>query len=179
MRRLALTLFLAGCAFRPSGIDVPSASGDLAQHPLSDLGTPVAPDLTVAHALHDLAQPVVTDLTPPADLVPSYHYRDTIQGILDARGCTASTCHQAYKPLVLPTPHSTAQWQQNYDNAVVDVALSCDMGTPLGCSKSSLLLTKPLVGSGVDHAGGVKPFLSTADVDYQTLLIWIEEGARL
>ena len=127
---------------------------------------------------------VPPDLMPPADLTPTPRYM-AVQRVLDLRGCTVSTCHQAYAPLVIPAPAppamlSAAQLQQNYTNVKAETQTACDMVPAATCAAASLLLLKPLANDGVPHGGGTvaaKPFVTTDDTDYQTLLLWIEEGA--
>jgi hypothetical protein len=146
-----------------------------------DMTQPTQPvDLARMPAVPDLTEPLpLPDFAQPLDMTPTPRYRDAIQGILDARGCTASACHQAYAPLIIPSPKTDPQWQQNYTNVLAEVMLGCDMGPVSECASSSLLLNKPLLGSTVTHAGGVKPFASTLDPDYQMIFVWIEEGAKL
>lgn len=181
MRRFALAWLLANCgacAFRPGGLNVQGA--DLAAGAaVGDMAQVFSVDMSSPSASVDLAQPLPPDLAQPLDMTPTPHYRDAIQGILDARGCTAASCHQAYAPLVIPTPKTDPQWQQNWTNVLADVTTNCDMGSVSGCASSSLLLNKPLLGSSVTHAGGVKPFASTLDPDYVLIFEWIEEGAKL
>jgi len=171
--------WIAGCVFHPNGVDLPPSKADMALVVTHDLSkSPITPpDIATPPVVVDMTQ--LPDLTPLPDMTPTPHYRDAIQSILDARGCTVSSCHQAYAPLVIPSPKTNAQWQQNYMNVMADVSLNCDMGPVSECASSSLLLNKPLATSPITHAGGVKPFLTTDDPDYQLIFIWIEEGAKL
>ncbi len=105
----------------------------------------------------------------------------SIQPILDARGCSQSTCH--YRDKSAPnsggpggsfrifdcsgTSCTPEQLLANHDSA----AGMANITNPT----DSKLLTKPLAQSagGIQHLGG-DIFLSTADPDYAAILGWIQ-----
>lgn len=70
-------------------------------------------------------------------------------------------------------PHSAAEWRRNFDSAR-GFALDAT-GAPLSDATTSELLTQPLTGGGLAHAG-IK-FWRAGDPDYQTILSWLEGAA--
>jgi hypothetical protein len=114
------------------------------------------------------------DLTPPPDLTPDVHFKPDIQADIDALGCAAVGCHAVssglYAPLLQAMPGTLAE-MQNYNNFMVDA----------NGGAAALVLTKPLMGSGVTHGGGApgtKPFVDTNDPTYKRWVLWLSEGAR-
>lgn len=109
--------------------------------------------------------PPPPDLLPPPDLIPSVHFNSDIQKDIDSQGCAASGCHAVstglYAPLLQAMPAAAAE-MQNWTNFVAE---------------GNNILTKPLAGSGVTHAGG-KQFASTSDPTYIRWNLWITEGSR-
>ena len=97
-------------------------------------------------------------------------FAPTIESDLDTLGCSASgggLCHgggTAPMHLVMGASDS------------VSLMLNYAQVKPRASSgATSLLLTKPTMGTGVSHAGG-QPFASTSDATYQRWLAWITAG---
>lgn len=67
-------------------------------------------------------------------------------------------------------PHSASEWRRNYD-AARGFALDAT-GAPLGDMATSELLTQPLLGGGLAHAG-IK-FWRPGDPDHQAILAWLQ-----
>lgn len=89
-------------------------------------------------------------------------------------GCTgaAPVCHGGTNPsgkIKLQAGGTMAALQANY----AEVLTRVNVATP----EASLMLTKPLDKSGVDHMGG-KVFPAAADTTYQRWLKWIQLGAK-
>lgn len=101
--------------------------------------------------------------TPPPPPPPTnVSYATDVAPIWTSRGCTG--CHGSSGGLSLSGSVTASR------NALL--AGRVNTTTP----SSSLILTKPLTGSGVSHGGG-KFFSSTSDADYQKILDWITQGA--
>ena len=96
--------------------------------------------------------------------VPVVSYATDVHPIWSARGCT--NCHGNAGGLTL-SGNAAASFLE-----VIDLV---DLGTPA----NSEILTKPLAPAqgGVNHNGGTY-FATTSDVDYQTILAWITQGAN-
>ncbi len=71
-------------------------------------------------------------------------------------------------------PHLPIEWQRNFD-ATRGFGLDT-AGNPIADSNASELLTQPLKGGGLAHAG-IKVW-DTTDADYQTISSWLD-GATL
>lgn len=109
------------------------------------------------------AQSLSGTVTPPPPPPPtSVSYATTVAPIWSARGCTG--CHGGSGGLTLTGTASASR--------AALLAGRVNTTTP----SASLILTKPLAGSGVSHGGG-KAFGSTSDADYQKILDWITQGA--
>jgi hypothetical protein len=67
-------------------------------------------------------------------------------------------------------PHTTTEWQRNFD-AARGFGLAPD-GTPLSSAEESELLTQPLKGGGLAHAG-IKVW-TRGDSDFATIRAWLE-----
>lgn len=172
MKRIFMAMLMllaaAGCEFAVTGCESVD-NFDMFRFPGADMGVshdmdPAQLDLRVV----DLTPP--PDLLPPPDLTPPIpHYREDIQNDIVKLGCATAACHSFYAPLIMPTPSSDAQWQQNYTNIKGD-AINGEM---------SLILTKNLAGNNVAHAGAsnVKPFATTNDPTYKKWLYWIQNGS--
>jgi hypothetical protein len=91
-----------------------------------------------------------------------------IEPILNGRGCSNSACHggQGSGELLL----------SGGDSPESDFIAVSGLVTPWEASASALLL-KPLAvaAGGVEHGGG-DIFADTLDVDYRTILAWVEAG---
>jgi len=108
-------------------------------------------------------------------------FKTNIQAVLDNRGCSNGACHirdkddpfaggpggnlRLYECTVAPC--TAEQLQANHDSTVG----MANFVNPA----SSLLLTKPLAESisAIQHQGGTI-FLNRSDLDYLTLLSWIQ-----
>lgn len=121
--------------------------------------------------------------TPPPDGGPVITFRAGVFPTLAARDCANVGCHIIDGPaapvsgLGLGGPGVSsdrvyeaimAGGAQNGTDAGLDVNLE----TP----DDSLLLTKPLEGSGATHGGG-KQFAADTDIGYLSIRGWIESGA--
>jgi hypothetical protein len=98
-----------------------------------------------------------------------------VQAGLDSKGCTASACHGGLQtPQLKAAPASDADKMASY-NAVLT---GCTQGKCVDTvtPTASLLLKKPLLDSGLTHAGG-KLFMDFNDPVYKTWLAWIQAGA--
>jgi hypothetical protein len=105
---------------------------------------------------------VRADLAPP----PPVRFAPTIQGDLDALGCTAGgACHAGSAPMSL-IPNAAAR-----DALLANYA---EVRPRAMAGAMSPLLVKPQAGSG--HLGAT-PFASTADPTYQRWLGWVQAGA--
>ena len=100
--------------------------------------------------------------TPPPPPPAAVSYATDVAPIWTSRGCTG--CHGGSGGLSLSGSATASR------SALL--AGRVNTTTPA----ASLILTKPLTGSGVSHGGG-KTFSSTADADYQKILDWITQGA--
>ncbi len=142
---IASVIFCAGC------------TGDLIE-----IGPNANHDMATSGGAPDLAQGGGGEMGPT-----TVKFID-IQHDLDTLGCTNAGCHGGtQKPVVKAMATSTTDLMMNYMDVLGDV----NAGAP----DQSLLLTKPLTGSGVTHSG-TKPFMSTQDPVYQRWLNWIKAG---
>lgn len=126
-----------------------------------------------------------TDGSSPSDLAPAAGSADAsgggagafaeVQSGLDQKGCTSSACHGGLQtPQLKAAPASDADKMANYNAFKIGCTQGkcIDATTPL----ASLVLTKPLAGSALTHAGG-KLFADFNDAVYVKWLAWIQAGA--
>ncbi len=98
-----------------------------------------------------------------------------VQVGLDQKGCTAAACHGGLQtPQLKAAPASDADKMATYTAFKTGCAQGkcVDAATPL----ASLVLTKPLAGSGLTHVGG-KLYADFNDAVYTKWLAWIQAGA--
>lgn len=105
-------------------------------------------------------------------------FTQTIEPIFARQGCAAAgSCHAPDNTQTPPLPAQggmdlSLSGQELYDQIVPD---RVNLDTP----EESLILAKPFVGSSVLHDGGKSFFdQSPSNSDYQTLLAWLQDGAK-
>ncbi len=95
-------------------------------------------------------------------------------GCLDQPDKNSEDCIGSTECACWTKPHLPIEWQRNFD-AARGFGLDAN-GQPLADAASSELLTQPLKGGGLPHAG-IKAW-QASDADYQTIKNWLE-GATL
>jgi hypothetical protein len=96
------------------------------------------------------------------------------QGCLNQPDQPSESCIGSIECACWTKPHLPVEWQRNFD-AARGFGLGPD-GSPLADMADSELLTQPLKGGGLAHAG-IKVW-QTADADYGSIKSWLE-GATL
>jgi hypothetical protein len=143
---------------------------------------PSAADGGVAQVVPQLPSDLGAGLAAP--ILGSGKTFAAIQTGLDQKGCTTSACHGmstsdggAQVPLLRAKATNNAllanfnDFRSGCSQGAPDPSDCIDGKTP----ESSLVLTKPLATSGVDHAGG-KQFNDANDPVYTQWLAWIRQG---
>jgi hypothetical protein len=156
---LAATLFLVPGCVQPGGIDDPSTTADAAPDEQADAapqGNPPPPNGDQPDAE---PPPAAADPTFAADVYP----------LLQANSLTCGNCHKA---------GGIASFMPFDDGASVVYGRLMTGGqrVNVGSPEASLILQKPLAGSAQSHR--IKIFQSTADLRYQLILKWIQQGAQ-
>jgi hypothetical protein len=91
-------------------------------------------------------------------------------GCLNQPPVLSDTCIGCIECACFSKPHLPVEWQRNFD-AARGFALDLQ-AQPLADVSQSELLTQPLRGNGLAHAG-IKTW-DTTDTDYQTILSWLQ-----
>jgi len=145
-----------------------------------DVLVPYQPGPATDGGASDAAHAPTPDLTPTPsggnDLAtaPSTLTYAAVQTGVDSKGCSGSACHGGLQtPVLKAMPAAGADMMANYTSFKSGcVQGKCvDTVTP----EASLMLKKPLNGSGLTHAGG-KLFTDTNDPVYVEWLAWIKAG---
>jgi len=95
-------------------------------------------------------------------------FQQNVEPIIVRQGCDAGgDCHGGgLRGALQLSPTGAKDVRYDFDQVSLEVSAVYP--------ESSLILTKPLAVSGTPH--GYKPFASTSDPDYQTILAWILHG---
>lgn len=183
MRRLIFAALLCGCGFDPGSVCVDAGSDcDLAvfQKDSGQDSSTASIDLQSGQvdaggedqARADMSETAAADMTTVPDLLPQqpYYFDPIIQKDLDALGCASGSCHGTKAPVLISHPITIVDVDANYNALAIDTH----------SGPTSLILTKTLATSGIQHADNsspAKPFASTGDPVYQRWLLWINAGA--
>jgi hypothetical protein len=156
MSVMVASLFLVPACVQPGGIDDPdpTAADAAPQDETPDGGTPVVPGQPDAEP-----PPAAADPTFATDVYP----------LLQANSLTCGNCHKV---------GGIAAFMPFDDGASVVYGRLMTGGQRVntGSPEASLILQKPLAGSAQSHR--IKIFQSTADLRYQLILKWIQQGAQ-